>query len=186
MASRVAWTAGEQRIGLLQYRRRRDATHQRDDTAMTGRTSRYARSYTCPVRLTLDVVGGKWKAHILWELRGGARGFNALLAAVTGISHKVLTQQLRQLERDGLIERRVRATRAHRTDYALTPFGRTLRPSLDALARWAKAHHEHLGAPLDWPTRSTTTPAVGTARQPRPIPSGASVGRSAAARPPGS
>jgi DNA-binding HxlR family transcriptional regulator len=91
---------------------------------MTSRNAnRYARPYTCPVRLTLDVVGGKWKSHILWELRNGARGFNALLTAVTGISHKVLTQQLRQLERDGLIERRVRATRARRTDYALTPFG---------------------------------------------------------------
>jgi DNA-binding HxlR family transcriptional regulator len=122
---------------------------------MTSRNAnRYARPYTCPVRLTLDVVGGKWKSHILWELRNGARGFNALLTAVTGISHKVLTQQLRQLERDGLIERRVRATRARRTDYALTPFGRTLRPSLDALARWAKAHHADLGAPLDWPKRS--------------------------------
>jgi DNA-binding HxlR family transcriptional regulator len=87
------------------------------------------------------------------ELRTGARGFNTLLAAITGISHKVLTQQLRQLERDGLIERRVRATRTRRTDYALTTFGRTLRPSLEALARWAKMHHEELGAPLDWPTR---------------------------------
>src|SRR4029078_790401 len=109
------------------------------------------------------------KSHIVSQRRGGAPGFNTLLAGVTGISHKVLTQQLRQLERDGLIERRVRATRAHRTDYALTPFGRTLRPSLDALARWAKAHHEHLGAPLDWPTRSTTTPAGRTARPPLPL-----------------
>lgn len=128
-----------------------------DRRAATDRgTDRYARRYTCPVRLTLDVVGGKWKSHILWELRSGGRGFNTLLAAVTGISHKVLTQQLRQLERDGLIERRVRATRARRTDYTLTAFGRTLRPSLDALARWAKTHHEALGAPLDWPTRAST------------------------------
>lgn len=131
---------------------------------------RYAGPYTCPVRLTLDVVGGKWKSHLLWELRGGARGFNALLAAVTGISHKVLAEQLRQLERDGLVERRVRATRARRVDYALTAFGRTLRPSLDALARWAKAHHAAVGAPLDWPPPASTPPADagGGPEHPRP------------------
>lgn len=126
-----------------------------------GAGGRYPGPYTCPVRLTLDVVGGKWKSHILWELRGSARGFNALLTAVTGISHKVLTQQLRQLERDGLVERRVRATRARRIDYGLTPFGRTLRPSLDALARWAKAHHANIGAPLDWPDPAAAGDAGG-------------------------
>lgn len=125
--------------------------------AAAGRsTTRYAGPYTCPVRFTLDVVGGKWKPHLLWELRGGARGFNALVAALTGISHKVLAQQLAQLERDGLVERRERTGRVRRVDYALTPFGRTLRPSLDALARWAKAHHGVLGAALDWPSDGAT------------------------------
>jgi DNA-binding HxlR family transcriptional regulator len=102
------------------------------------------------VQLTLDVVSGKWKAHILWELRGGARGFNELLAALGTVSHKVLVHQLRELERDGLLTRAARPGR--RTDYALTPFGRTLRPSLDALARWAKSHHAEMGAELDWPS----------------------------------
>ena len=108
-----------------------------------------AKTYRCPVQLTIDLVSGKWKTHILWELRGGPRGFNDLLAALGGVSHKVLTQQLRQLERSSLIARRVRSGR--RTDYALTPFGLTLRPSLDALARWGKAHHAAVGARLDWP-----------------------------------
>ncbi len=111
--------------------------------------SRSARVYSCPVQLTLDIVSGKWKAHILWELRASARGFNELTHALEGISHKVLTRQLRELERDGLIART--ATAHNRTGYALTPFGRTLRPSLDALAKWAKTHHAEVGAELNWP-----------------------------------
>jgi DNA-binding HxlR family transcriptional regulator len=108
------------------------------------------KTYRCPVQLTLDLVSGKWKTHILWELRGGPRGFNELLAALRGVSHKVLAKQLRELERGALITRRVRSGR--RTDYAMTPFGSTLRPSLDALARWAKTHHAAVGARLDWPS----------------------------------
>ena len=108
--------------------------------------------YHCPVELTLAVIGGKWKPLILWELRGGARGFNALHAAVHGITPKVLTAQLRQLARDGVVARTVRAGgpdgRVRHVDYALTPFGRTLRPALDALARWAKTHHAAVGATL--------------------------------------
>ena len=111
---------------------------------------RTAQTYRCPVQLTLDLVSGKWKAHILWELRRGPRGFNELLATLGGVSHKVLTQQLRELERRGLITRRVRPGR--RTDYAMTQFGQTLRPSLDALARWGKAHCSDVGVRLEWPS----------------------------------
>lgn len=107
-----------------------------------------AKAYGCPVQLTLDVVSGKWKSHVLWELRSAARGFNELASALDGVSHKVLTRQLRELERDGLIARSQRGS--NRSAYILTPFGRTLRPSLDALARWAKAHHNEVGADLHW------------------------------------
>lgn len=109
---------------------------------------RGAKVYACPVQLTLDVVSGKWKSHILWEVRQSSRGFNELAVALDGVSHKVLTRQLRELERDGLLARSVSAT--GRSVYRLTPFGRTLRPSLDALARWAKAHHGDVGAELHW------------------------------------
>lgn len=118
------------------------------DTRKTVRGTLRTKVYGCPVQLTLDLVGGKWKSHILWELRGGPRGFNQLLAALGGVSHKVLTQQLRELERNGLIVRRTQSVR--RSNYAMTPFGQTLRPSLNALAQWAKAHHEHVGATLHW------------------------------------
>ena len=65
------------------------------------------RRYSCPVELTLDVVGGKWKPMILWLLRGQKRRFNDLQAAMPGITHKVLTHQLRELERDGIVTRTV-------------------------------------------------------------------------------
>ena len=69
-------------------------------------TRREGKVYACPVQLTLDVVGGKWKPLILWLLRDGPRRFNDLHKAMP-VTHKVLTQQLRQLERDDLVVRRV-------------------------------------------------------------------------------
>jgi DNA-binding HxlR family transcriptional regulator len=107
--------------------------------------------YQCPIELTLDVMGGKWKPRILWELRGGPKRFNELLHAVPDIAHKVLTQQLRALEHDGLIARRAFDDGGRRVEYALSDLGRTLRPSLDALAKWAKDHHREVHAALDWP-----------------------------------
>ena len=64
--------------------------------------------YACPVRLTIDIVGGKWKPLILWLLKGGRpRRFNDLQRAMPEVAHKVFIQQLRQLERDGLVSRTV-------------------------------------------------------------------------------
>lgn len=108
--------------------------------------------YACPVQLTLDVVGGKWKPLILWLLRtGNARRFNDLLSAMTPITHKVLAEQLRQLERDGLVERTVSGDPKVRVDYRLTGLGATLRPVLDQMAGWAKRHHAVYGASLKTP-----------------------------------
>lgn len=95
----------------------------------------------CPVELTLQVIGGKWKPSILWELRPGRRRFSALLASIPGITHQVLTRQLRQLQRDGIVTRTVREGRERHVEYAYSDVGRSLRPSLDALARWGKVSH---------------------------------------------
>jgi DNA-binding HxlR family transcriptional regulator len=108
------------------------------------------------VEVTLYVVGGKWKPRILWELRHGPRHFNALHAALAGISHKVLAAQLRGLERSGVLSRTQRfdaKDRVRRVDYALSQFGRTLRPVLDSMAGWAKVHHRRVGVVLDWSPR---------------------------------
>jgi DNA-binding HxlR family transcriptional regulator len=105
------------------------------------------KTYACPVQLTLDVVGGKWKPLILWLLRNGPRRYNDLLRAMP-VTHKVLTQQLRQLERDGLVVRVVAGAPPGRIDYRLTEFGATLRPVMNEMAAWAKRHHGRLGATL--------------------------------------
>lgn len=114
------------------------------------------RRYDCPVEVTLSVIGGKWKPLILWELRSGFRRFSELEAAIPAISHKVLTQHLRELERDAVISRHVvggaNNRSARHVDYALSEFGRTLRPVLNSMAKWAKEHHGHLGIILDWPS----------------------------------
>jgi DNA-binding HxlR family transcriptional regulator len=109
-------------------------------------------TYACPVQLTIDVVGGKWKSLILWLLRGGRpRRFNDLQRAMPGVAHKVLSQQLRQLERDGLVHRVVIGDPHRHVDYCLTAFGATLRPALNEMAAWAKRHHRRFGATLASP-----------------------------------
>lgn len=112
---------------------------------MRAREHAVGADYRCPVDLTLDVIGGKWKPLILWELHAGPRRFNALLAVV-GMTHKVLTQQLRDLERRDIVVRTVREKGEPYVAYALSPFGRTLRPVLNVMAAWARTHHRRLGA----------------------------------------
>jgi len=99
--------------------------------------------YLCPVDITLDVIRGKWKPLILWLLSDGGKRFSELEAAVPQIAHKVLSQQLRQLEHNGVIHRRSQP--ASRTvTYELTEFGQSLGPVLEALADWGKRHQHEL------------------------------------------
>jgi DNA-binding HxlR family transcriptional regulator len=101
------------------------------------------RIYSCPIDVTLSVIGGKWKPLILFQLKQGPQRFSELQARLPRVSHKVLTQQLRQLEHAGIIAHQARA-RA----YELTPFGKTLKPALSALASWGQTHHRALGLEL--------------------------------------
>ncbi|HEV7164003.1 MAG TPA: helix-turn-helix domain-containing protein [Gammaproteobacteria bacterium] len=101
--------------------------------------------FICPVDVALSLIHGKWKPMILWLLAGKKQRFSDLQTAMPGVAHKVLSQQLRQLEGDGVIKRRVMDTPGVRVEYELTDFGRTLRPALNALASWGKAHHRDLG-----------------------------------------
>jgi DNA-binding HxlR family transcriptional regulator len=101
--------------------------------------------FACPVDVALSVIHGKWKPAILWSLAGGTCRFRDFQAALPQVAHKVLSEQLRQLEADGVIERRGREDADTGTEYVLTGFGRTLRPALNALASWGKAHHRELG-----------------------------------------
>lgn len=92
----------------------------------------------CPVTATIDVIGGKWKPLILNELKAGPRHFGALQKRIEGASHKVLTEQLRQLEADGIVQRRKIDGPVHRTEYSLSEYGTSLRPILNAMSDWGK------------------------------------------------
>lgn len=109
-------------------------------------TKKRRTQFVCPVDVALSLIAGKWKPMILWLLTAKRRRFGELQAAMPELAHKVLSQQLRQLEADGVIRRRVQDTAPKRPEYELTDFGRTLRPALNALASWGKAHHRTMGA----------------------------------------
>ena len=100
----------------------------------------------CSVEITLQVVGGGWKPVILYHLTAGTQRFGALRRAIPGVTQKMLTQQLRELEADGVISRTVYAEVPPRVEYALTPHGRTLRPVLDAMCKWGTAHAKRTGS----------------------------------------
>lgn len=94
----------------------------------------------CPVRDTLDVIGGKWKPVITWYLLGGTKRFGELRKSVPDATQKMLTQQLRELERDGIVSRKIFRQIPPRVEYALTPYGQTLRPVMAELCQWGKKH----------------------------------------------
>lgn len=94
----------------------------------------------CPMEATLDLIGGKWKGVILFRLDEKMRRFNELERLVCKISPRTLTKQLRELENDGLVNRKVYAEVPPRVEYRLTPKGETLRPVLAALRMWGEGH----------------------------------------------
>jgi DNA-binding HxlR family transcriptional regulator len=98
------------------------------------------RKYSCPVEFTIDRIGGKWKAVILWWLKGGNKRFGELMQLMPDISQKVLTSQLRELEADGLIERQVFAESPPRVEYLLSAHGKTLKPIMELMCEWGKAN----------------------------------------------
>jgi DNA-binding HxlR family transcriptional regulator len=103
----------------------------------------------CPTRQVMATVGGKWASLLVNALADGPRRHGELRAAVAGVSQKMLTQTLRELERDGLVRRTVTAEVPVRVDYALTPLGRTIVPVLRALKDWSEAHIEEVLAARD-------------------------------------
>jgi DNA-binding HxlR family transcriptional regulator len=92
----------------------------------------------CPAEATIEVLGGRWKAHIIWNLLQGTRRFGELHRGVVGVTQKVLTQQLRELEADGVLSRKVFAEVPPKVEYSLTERGRSLKPVIDAMCKWGK------------------------------------------------
>ena len=104
------------------------------------------KTYNCPVEAALDVIGGKWKALILWWLQERTWRFAELRRQIPGITEKMLTQQLRELEADGVVERRVYPTVPPKVEYSLTDYGRSLKRALRAICDWGRTHMERIGA----------------------------------------
>jgi len=92
----------------------------------------------CPTEAALAVIGGRWKVPILWHLRRGTLRFGELSRLLGAVTQKMLTQQLRELERDGIVHRRVFPEVPPRVEYSLTDFGTSLSPLLDALSAWGE------------------------------------------------
>lgn len=99
----------------------------------------------CPAEATLKVIGGRWKLLILRELDVGVVRFAQLRRTLTGISEKVLTQQLRELERNGVVQRKTYAEVPPRVEYSLTSSGRALQPIVEAMHQWGARHPKDKG-----------------------------------------
>jgi DNA-binding HxlR family transcriptional regulator len=99
----------------------------------------------CPVKLTASVIGGKWKPSLLFHLEGHTRRFCELQRLIPGLTKKMLTQHLRELERDGIVRRKVYAEVPPRVEYSLTRHGDSLKPILKLMSAWGNRHRARYG-----------------------------------------
>jgi DNA-binding HxlR family transcriptional regulator len=103
------------------------------------------------VQATLKVLGGKWKILILWHLKDQARRFSELKRLMPEITEKMLIQQLRELENDGIVHRNVFSEVPPKVEYSFTDYGRNLEPVLRVLCDWGEEH-------LQWLSQQSQTP----------------------------
>lgn len=107
------------------------------------------KTYKCGMELTMDVIGGKWKTVILWHLRNRTLRFSQLKRRLHGITQKMLTQQLRELEEDGLINRTVFPQVPPKVEYNLTEYGKKIIPVLYSIYCWGINYAEDFDLDLD-------------------------------------
>ena len=96
--------------------------------------------YQCPVTATMQLIGGKWKIIILWAITNNVNRFGLLQRAIPSITKKMLTSELRALEADGLISRKIYPVMPPKVEYSVTPLGETLRPVLNAMGDWGQSY----------------------------------------------
>lgn len=107
-------------------------------------------NYRCGVEVTLARIGGKWKGLILWHLRLETLRFSQLQRRLQSVTQKMLTQQLRELEADGLVHRQVYAEVPPRVEYSMTECGRTVTPILEQMCQWGQDYLQQTeGVDLD-------------------------------------
>lgn len=97
----------------------------------------------CPVEMTLQLIGDKWKVLIIRDLLSGTKRFSELKRSVTGITQKVLTSHLRAMERDGLLTRKVYPEVPPKVEYTLTETGYSLKPILDSMLEWGSRYQKY-------------------------------------------
>lgn len=96
----------------------------------------------CPVEITMGLIGDKWKVLIIRDLLTGTKRFGELKKSLTGITQKVLTNNLREMEASGLVNRKVYAEVPPRVEYSLTETGWSLKPILDSMVVWGNSYRE--------------------------------------------
>ena len=96
----------------------------------------------CPISTAISIIGGKWKLPILYNLREETLRFSELKKALPKVTQKMLTQQLRELEKDGMISRKVYAQVPPKVEYAITPIAKKLESSLELLCAWGMEYQE--------------------------------------------
>jgi DNA-binding HxlR family transcriptional regulator len=110
------------------------------------RADSYRERQACPLYTAIGVISGRWKPMILQRLARGPHGFGELQRAMPRVTAKVLREQLRQLQADGLVTRRMLSPARLGVRYQLTPYARSLNPVFRALLRWGVAHLERRDA----------------------------------------
>ena len=99
----------------------------------------------CPVETTLTLIGDKWKVLILRDLMDGTKRFGELKRSLAGVSQKVLTAQLRDMENAGIINRKVYPEVPPKVEYSLTELGESLRPVIDVMRNWGEEYKKKIG-----------------------------------------
>lgn len=99
----------------------------------------------CPMFTAQSLIGGKWKVFLLWTLHDGPRRFSELQRVLPEVTQSMLTNTLRELEKDGMVHREVYRQVPPKVEYSLTPIGRKLIPILQLLLEWGTDYMEHMG-----------------------------------------
>ena len=118
--------------------------------------------FFCPMQLTMEVLGGKWKLLILWQLQQGTKRYSELRTALPEITHKMLTQQLRELEADGIVRRKVFRVVPPKVEYSLTETGERLSGVMKSMADWASVFRVEEAEPKKVKTASSAAKGKST------------------------
>ena len=107
------------------------------------------KEYHCAMDVTMDYIGGKWKTVVLWYLRKDKKRFSELKRMIPNITEKMLSLQLKDLEKDGIVKRKIYPEVPPKVEYYLTDFGKTLIPMLEEIAKWGRRLAETKGTLVD-------------------------------------